>query len=101
MMLRIVSLRKDHVPVATLEHRIRFVQPPRELGEVADPVGAPVRPAALEQDDEPRRPLRDVTHELASEPPDDRVIRVVEEMKVVEEARRLERVQSQERMDTA
>src|SRR5438105_2520297 len=101
MILRTASLLKDHVPAAPLEERVRPLQPARQLRKHLDALETTGRPAALENDDEARRPRREVSHEFAPETLDQGLIGVVEEMEVVEEARRLDGMQAQQRVNAA
>src|SRR5215470_9392208 len=101
MTLRIASLLIHRVAVMGGTGAIALGQPAGELGESRQPLGTSGRPPAVEEDDVPRRPRGEVSHQLRAQGPDRRGSLVVEEVKVVQEARGLPDVHPEQRVQAS
>src|SRR5262245_35352948 len=99
MMLRIVSLRIDHVVGPIVANSVVSAQNPRELREAGDAFGPTRRPPAPEQNDESRRTSGELAHEFGAQGTDLDGVLVMEEVEVVQESGGLDEVQAQERVD--
>src|SRR5215831_11429917 len=72
-----------------------------QLGEALEALPAAGRPALLEHHDQPRRTRVEVADQLGAECADGRLLGIVEEVEVVDEARRLPHTEAQQRVDAA
>src|SRR5436309_15312431 len=98
MMRRMMSARIYDVAVPFAVHPVGRA-PPSEPREPLHALVAAVRPAPLEEHHELRRMRVEARDELLAEPLDDRGLSIVIEVEVVEEARRLDGVEPQERVN--
>ena len=96
-MRRMMSARIHGVAVPPPVHPVGR-QPEPEAREPVHPLVAADRPAALEQHDELRRPRVEARDEFLAKPRDDRRLPIVIEVEVVEEARRLDGMEPQQRV---
>src|SRR5215813_4474404 len=100
MTLRTGSLRIDPVAVGLDGPRVVALQKPIHGREIPQPFIALASPAVAEDHDGGRAPPLEIAGELGAEGLDARVVLVVEEVEVVEKARRLSNMKSQERVNT-
>src|SRR5713101_7581715 len=101
MTLRTGSLRIDPVAVALDGECVVTREEHRHGGESVEPRIAGTAPRVPEDDDGRGPATLEVARELGAERLDASVAFVVEEVEVVEEARRLPEMQAQERVDSA
>src|SRR6266498_328243 len=101
MTLRTASLRIDPVAVALDGQAIGILEEALDLGEVREATVALTIPGVPEDDDGGRLADLQPARELRAQRPDARVILVVEEVKVVEESRRLAKAEREERVNAA
>src|SRR5262245_64707832 len=101
MMLRIVWLCIDHVPVAHGGETEVSREPPGQLRKGLDALVPAGRPAIAKDHHAARRPRLEIAQELGAKRADRRRAGVVEEVEVVDEARGLFDVQTQQCVDTA
>src|SRR5262249_1566684 len=100
MILRTVALRMDHVAVAGDVGAIRALEQLLKLRKGLDTLGTAGRPPSVEHDDESWRACAQGTHELGAERAHDRRGHVMEEVEVVDEARRLGHPEPKQCVDT-
>src|SRR5262245_695364 len=101
MILRTVALRMDHVAVADDVGAIPVLEQLLQLRKGLDALGTTGGPPSVEHDDESWRACAQRIHELRAERAHDRRGQVMEEMEVVDEARRLDHAESKQRVDPA
>src|SRR5258705_13348505 len=99
MTLRMASLRIDPVARSLHRPRVRLVQGPPQGGECVKPTIPRNGPAVLEDHPRGRGAGLKAPEELRPEGLDARVADVVEEVKVIDEARRLLPPEPQQRVD--
>src|SRR6266700_673121 len=100
MMRRMMSARIHEVPVAPPIDPVGR-EPLPKPGEAVDALVAARRPPALEQQHELRRMRVEAREELVAQPPDHRCLDVVIEVEVVDEPRRLDGAEPQQRVDAS
>src|SRR3972149_4670890 len=101
MTLRTASPRIDAVPVALPLQDVSLFDPGAQRGKGRQALETSPRPAALEDHEELGRAAGKGAQELLPESLDVRVLDVVEEVEVVEEAARLAQPEGEKGMDPA
>src|SRR6266545_4575890 len=101
MTLRTASLRIDPVAVGLDSQAIGILEEALDLGEVREATVAQTIPRVPEDDNGGRLADLQPARELGAQRLDARVILVVEEVKVVEESRRLAKAECEERLNAA